>query len=214
MEILNLISEGTQRGQAPKVRELVAKAILEGIDARIILNEGLLKGMMILGEKFKKNEAFVPEVLIAARAMNEGTKILENELLKAGVKPIGTAIIGTVKGDLHDIGKNLVGMMLKGAGINVIDLGVNCDAEQYIKAAEENEANLIILSALLTTTMPYMEEIIQTLKDRGLRDKYRVLIGGAPINEEYCKKIGANFYTSDATTCAQKARELILESVN
>ncbi|MGL4393060.1 MAG: corrinoid protein [Fusobacteriaceae bacterium] len=210
MEILEEINMMVQKGNAPKVVELVNKCISEGVKAEDVLNKGLLKGMMILGERFKKNEAFVPEVLIAARAMNGGIKLLEGELLKAGVKPIAKAVIGTIKGDLHDIGKNLVGMMLKGAGFEVIDLGVNCDAEKYITAAEENGAKIIAMSALLTTTMVNMKEVVEELKKRGLREKYIVMVGGAPVNETFCREIGADYYEPDATSCSNKAKELVV----
>ncbi|MGL4393227.1 MAG: corrinoid protein [Fusobacteriaceae bacterium] len=210
MEILEEISGLVQKGNAPKVVELVNKCISDGIKAEDVLNNGLLKGMMILGERFKKNEAFVPEVLIAARAMNGGIKLLESELLKAGVKPIAKAVIGTIKGDLHDIGKNLVGMMLKGAGFEVIDLGVNCDADKYINAAEENGAKIIAMSALLTTTMINMKEVVEELKKRGLREKYIVMVGGAPVNETFCREIGADYYEPDATSCSNKAKELVM----
>ncbi|MCR5627207.1 MAG: corrinoid protein, partial [Lachnospiraceae bacterium] len=180
-------------------------------DPKVILNEGLLSGMMVVGEKFKKNEVFVPEVLVAARAMNAGTAILEQKLLEAGNEAVGKAVIGTVKGDLHDIGKNLVVMMLKGAGFDVEDIGIDVDSAQFIDKAEEIGADVICMSALLTTTMPQMKVVIDELKERGLRDKYIVMVGGAPVNESFAKQIGADFFTPDATTCAEVAKEAVLK---
>lgn len=207
--ILAEISQWVQKGRVPQVKELVQQALDEGIAPKKILDEGLLLGMSIIGVKFKKNEVFVPEVMIAARAMNAGISVLEPVLVSTGNKSLGKVIIGTVKGDLHDIGKNLVGMMIKGAGLEVIDIGVDVSATKFIDAAEEQEADIICLSALLTTTMPRMKEVIEELNFRGLRDKYIVLIGGAPVTEEYAKKIGADGYTPDASTAAEKAKELV-----
>lgn len=156
----------------------------------MILNEGLLSGMMVIGEKFKNNEVFVPEVLVAARAMNAGITILEPKLVEIGNEPVGVAVIGTVKGDLHDIGKNLVTMMLKGAGFEVHDIGIDVETEAFIDKAEEVNADLICMSALLTTTMPNMQVVIDALKEKGLRDKYIVMVGGAPVNESFAEQIG------------------------
>ena len=183
----------------------------EGCDPKEILNEGLLAGMMVIGEKFKNNEVFVPEVLVAARAMNAGITVLEPKLAEIGNEPVGRAVIGTVKGDLHDIGKNLVAMMLKGAGFEVHDLGVDVDADTFIQQAEETHADLICMSALLTTTMPNMKDVIDDLNSKGLRDKYIVMIGGAPINDAFAKQIGADYYTPDAATCAEVARKAVLD---
>lgn len=205
-EIINEISEFLQKGRAKNVKTLVEQALEQGIDPKEILNEGLLDGMMIVGGKFKRNEVFVPEVLVAARAMSAGIAILEPKLVEIGNEPIGKAIIGTVKGDLHDIGKNLVAMMLKGAGFEVIDAGTDVDADTFINKAEEVGADVICMSALLTTTMPYMQTVIDTLKERGLREKYVVMIGGAPVNEAFAEQIGADFYTADATSAAEAAK--------
>lgn len=209
-EIINEISEFLQKGRAKNVKVLVEEALAQGIDPKEILNDGLLAGMMIVGGKFKRNEVFVPEVLVAARAMTAGISILEPKLVEVGNEPIGKVVIGTVKGDLHDIGKNLVAMMLKGAGFEVVDAGTDVDADTFISKAEEIGADAICMSALLTTTMPYMKEVIDTLKERGLRDKYIVMIGGAPVNDTFAEQIGADFYTADATSAAEAAKAAVL----
>ena len=211
MATIQEISEFLQKGRAKNVKALVEQALEEGCDPKEILNEGLLAGMMIVGEKFKNNEVFVPEVLVAARAMNAGITVLEPKLAEIGNEPVGRAVIGTVKGDLHDIGKNLVAMMLKGAGFEVHDLGVDVDADTFIQQAEETHADLICMSALLTTTMPNMKDVIDDLNSKGLRDKYIVMIGGAPINDAFAKQIGADYYTPDAATCADVARKAVLD---
>ena len=209
-EIINEISEWLQKGRAKNVKALVEEALNQGCDPKEILNDGLLSGMMIIGGKFKRNEVFVPEVLVAARAMNAGLAILEPKLVEVGNESLGKAVIGTVKGDLHDIGKNLVAMMLKGAGFEIIDIGTDVDADAFINKAEETGADIICMSALLTTTMPYMQEVINQLKEKGLRDKYIVMIGGAPVTEDFANQIGADFYTSDATTAAENAKAAVL----
>lgn len=208
-EIINEISEFLQKGRAKNVKTLVEQALEQGVDPKEILNDGLLAGMMIVGGKFKRNEVFVPEVLVAARAMSAGIAILEPKLVEVGNEPIGKAVIGTVKGDLHDIGKNLVAMMLKGAGFEVIDAGTDVDADAFINKAEEVGADVICMSALLTTTMPYMQTVIDTLKERGLRDKYIVMIGGAPVNDAFAEQIGADYYTADATSAAEAAKAAV-----
>lgn len=211
MSIVQEISEYLQKGRAKNVKALVQQALDEGIDAKTILDEGLLSGMMILGGKFKRNEVFVPEVLVAARAMNAGMAILEPMLVEMGNKPVGKAVVGTVKGDLHDIGKNLVVMMLKGAGLEVLDLGVDVEPEVFIGKAEEIGADVIGMSALLTTTMPNMKAVVDLLEEKGLRDKYIVMIGGAPINDSFAKEIGADYYTPDAASAAETARQAVME---
>ena len=211
MALIQEISEFLQKGRAKNVKALVEQALAEGLDPKAILNEGLLSGMMIVGEKFKNNEVFVPEVLVAARAMNAGLAILEPELVKIGNEPVGVAVVGTVKGDLHDIGKNLVVMMLKGAGFEIHDLGTDVDAETFVNKAEEVGANVIGLSALLTTTMPNMKSVVDVLNERGIRDKYIVMVGGAPVNESFAEQIGADFYTSDAASAAEVAKKAVLE---
>ena len=209
MSIVQEISEFLQKGRAKNVKALVEQALAEGVDAKVILNEGLLDGMGIIGGKFKRNEVFVPEVLVAARAMNAGMAILEPKLVEIGNEPIGKAVIGTVKGDLHDIGKNLVVMMYKGAGFEVIDLGVDVEPATFIAKAEEVGADVIGMSALLTTTMQNMKETIDLLNEKGLRDKYIVMIGGAPINDSFAEEIGADFYTADAASAAEVAKEAV-----
>lgn len=206
MSLVQEISEFVQKGRAKNVKALVQQALDEGIDAKVILNDGLLNGMMVTGGKFKRNEVFVPEVLVAARAMNTGLVVLESELIKIGNEPVGKVVIGTVKGDLHDIGKNLVAMMLKGAGMEVIDLDVDVEPERFIAKAEEVGADIIAMSALLTTTMQNMKETIDLLEEKGLREKYIVMVGGAPVNENFAAKIGADYYTLDAATAADVAK--------
>ena len=166
--------------------------------------------MMIIGEKFKNNEVFVPEVLVAARAMNAGITILEPKLVEVGNEPVGKAVIGTVKGDLHDIGKNLVVMMFKGAGFEVHDVGVDVDADTFIAKAEEVNADVICMSALLTTTMPNMKTVIDALVEQGKRDKYIVMVGGAPVNQAFADQIGADYYTADAATAAETAKAAVI----
>lgn len=209
MGLVQEISEFLQKGRAKNVKALVQQALDEGLDPKVILNEGLLEGMSVVGGKFKRNEVFVPEVLVAARALNAGLSILEPKLVEIGNEPVGRAVIGTIKGDLHDIGKNLVAMMLKGAGFEVYDIGVDVSAETFIDKAEEVGADLICMSALLTTTMCNMESVIRELKNRDLREKYIVMIGGAPVNEKFANEIGADFYTPDAATAAETAKAAV-----
>ncbi len=208
MEILNDISTLLQQGRAPKVKEKVEEALAQGITAKDILEQGLLAGMGVIGEKFKNNEVYVPEVLIAARAMNAGVAILKPHLVEAGVETKGTVVIGTVKGDLHDIGKNLVKMMMEGKGLNVVDLGVDVSAEQFVAAAKENNADIIACSALLTTTMTEMKNVVDAVKAENLDVK--VMVGGAPVTQNFCDSIGANSYTADAASAADAALELCL----
>lgn len=209
MEILNLISENLQSGNAPKVAELVKKALEEGISPKDILEKGLIAGMDIIGEKFKNNEVYVPEVLIAARAMHAGMDVLKPVLTSSGVEPIAKVVIGTVKGDLHDIGKNLVKMMLEGAGFDVVDLGVDVTAEKFIEAVKEHNPNIVAMSALLTTTMSHMRTVIEELEQEGFRDQVRVIIGGAPITDKYAEEIGADGYAPDAASAVDKCKELL-----
>ncbi|MFV0467092.1 MAG: corrinoid protein [Lachnospiraceae bacterium] len=210
MSIIQEMSEYLQKGRAKNVKALVQQALDENYDPKEILNDGLLSGMMIIGDKFKKNEVFVPEVLVAARAMNAGLAILEPKLIEIGNEPLGKAVVGTVKGDLHDIGKNLVVMMLKGAGFEIFDVGVDVESEVFIEKAEEVGADLICMSALLTTTMPNMKGVIEKLSESGLRNKYIVMVGGAPVSQGYAEQIGADYYTPDAATCAETAKEVVL----
>lgn len=205
MSILNEISEFVQKGRAKNVKELVAQAIEEGIPAKEILNDALISGMMVIGEKFKNNEVYVPEVLISARAMNQGVTILKPHLTKEGVEPVGKAVICTVKGDLHDIGKNLVKMMLEGVGIECIDLGVDVSGEQVVEAVKESGARVVCLSSLLTTTMDYQKDIIDALVSANIRSSVKVMVGGAPLNSEFAASIGADAYTKDAAEAAEVA---------
>ena len=209
--IIQEISTFLQKGRAKNVKTLVQQALDEGVNPKEILNDGLLAGMMVVGEKFKNNQVFVPEVLVAARAMSAGIAILEPKLVEVGNEPLGKAVIGTVKGDLHDIGKNLVIMMLKGAGFEIHDIGVDVEASAFIDKAEEIGADIIGMSALLATTMPNMQEVMDVLNERGLRDKYIVMIGGAPVNESFAEQIGADYYTPDAATCAEVAKKAVQE---
>ena len=206
MSIINEISEKLQAGKSKDIKTLIPQALEAGISAREILEEGLLAGMNIVGAKFKNNEIFVPEVLISARAMKTGTDILKPYLVSANVQAAGKVVLGTVKGDLHDIGKNLVKMMLEGKGLEVIDLGVDVDPQAFVDAAKEHEAGVICCSALLTTTMGEMRNVVELSKEAGIRDSVKIMIGGAPITDEYCREIGADAYTSDAASCAEVAR--------
>jgi corrinoid protein of di/trimethylamine methyltransferase len=209
MSILNDISEAMQKGRAKQVKQLVPQALEEGIPAKQILEEGLLAGMDIVGRKFKANEIFVPEVLVAARAMNAGTELLKPYLSEAGVESKGKVVLGTVKGDLHDIGKNLVRMMFEGKGLEVIDLGVDVAPENFVQSALENDCKIIACSALLTTTMPVMAEVVEKAKEAGIRDNVKIMIGGAPVTDKFCETIGADAYTPDAASAAAKAVELM-----
>ena len=205
MSILNDISENLQRGKAKVVKELVQQAIDQGIPAQQILDEGLLSGMNVVGEKFKNNEVFVPEVLVAARAMNMGASLLKPLLAESGLKASGRVCIGTVKGDLHDIGKNLVKMMMEGKGLEVIDLGSDVAPEQYIETAIKENCQIICCSALLTTTMGVMQEVVTKAEEAGIRDKVKIMIGGAPVTDSFCQQIGADKYTPDASSAAEAA---------
>ena len=206
MAALNLISEALQKGKAEDVKKMVTEAIAEKVAPKKILEEGLIAGMDIIGGRFKRNEIYIPEVLIAARAMHAGMSVLEPMLIKAGVKMIGKLAIGTVKGDLHDIGKNLVAMMYKGAGFTVMDLGVDVSADKYVKAATDG-AEIIGLSALLTTTMVAMKGIIESLKEKGAKAK--VIIGGAPVTQNYSDEIGASGYAADAASAVEIGKKLL-----
>ena len=205
MSILMEISENLQKGKAKIVKELVQQAIDAGVPVAQILEEGLIAGMSIIGEKFKNNEVYVPEVLIAARAMNQGTQLLKPLLADAGVESIGKVCIGTVQGDLHDIGKNLVKMMMEGKGLEVVDLGTDVSPETFVNTAIEQNCDIICCSALLTTTMGVMEEVVKLATEKGIRDQVKIMIGGAPVNEDFRAKIGADAYTSDAASAADAA---------
>lgn len=191
------------------VPELVAKALEEGEKPEDILNKGLVAGMSVVGEKFKNNEFYVPEVLIAARAMSKGMEVLRPKLVETGVQPVAKVAIGTVRGDLHDIGKNLVAMMMEGAGFEILDLGVDVKPEQFVQTVKESGAGMVCLSALLTTTMPAMKDTINALQEAGVRDNVKVMIGGAPVTQNYADEIGADGYAPDAASAVDKAKELL-----
>ena len=208
MAILNDISENLQKGKSKIVKELVTQAVEAGINPEVILNDGLVAGMNIVGEKFKNNEIYVPEVLVAARAMNMGAQILKPLLAASGVVAAGKVCIGTVQGDLHDIGKNLVKMMMEGKGLEVVDLGTDVSPEAFVNAAIEQNCQVICCSALLTTTMGVMGDVVKAAEATGVRKKVKIMIGGAPVNEEFCREIGADCYTPDAASAADMAVEL------
>jgi 5-methyltetrahydrofolate--homocysteine methyltransferase len=200
------ICQALMKGRAAEVKTLVQQELDAGTKPATILNEGLLQGMGIIGAKFKKNEVYVPEVLIAARAMKAGMEVLKPHLVAAGVKPLATAVIGTVKGDLHDIGKNLVGMMLEGAGFRVVDGGIDVPPEKFIELARTHGASVIGVSALLTTTMTNMKLVVDAVKESGIACK--VIIGGAPVTQAYSDEIGASGYAPDAASAADLAKKL------
>lgn len=208
MADLKAISQAVMDGRKKIVEQLVNEALAEGVPASEVLNDGLVVGMTELGELFKNGEVYVPEVLVAARAMKAGTAILKPLLQADNVQSLGTVAIGTVEGDLHDIGKNLVGMMLEGVGFTVVDLGENVSPDSFVNAAKEG-ANIIGMSALLTTTMPMMATTIKALEDAGVRDKVKVMIGGAPVTQDYADQIGADGYSADAASAAELAKRLI-----
>jgi 5-methyltetrahydrofolate--homocysteine methyltransferase len=196
-------------GDAEGVKTLTARAVQEGFTAAELLNEALIPAMTEVGQRFERQEYFVPEMLIAARAMKAGVEILRPYLVEAGVKPIGTVVIGTVAGDLHDIGKNLVSMMLEGTGFRVIDLGVDVPAEKFVQAVRENNPQIVGMSALLTTTMMAMKATIEALRKAGLRERVKVMVGGAPVTQRFADEIGADLYAPDASSAARTAKEAV-----
>ena len=206
MGMCETISEKVQNGRAKEVVALIGEALAEGVAPETILNEGLINGMNIIGEKFKNNEVFVPEILVAARAMNKGMQTLKPALTKEGIEPIGKAVICTVKGDMHDIGKNLVKILIEGQGIECIDLGVDVEPARIVETVRESGAKLVRLSALLTTPMYGQKDVIDALKEAGLRDQVKVMVGGAPVTQAFADEIGADCYTLDAASAAQAAR--------
>jgi 5-methyltetrahydrofolate--homocysteine methyltransferase len=201
------LSEALIRGDRNKVTELTTAVLNEGASPKDVLEQGLIAGMNVIGKRFKNNEVYVPEVLIAARAMHAGMDVLQPKLAEAGVKPVATVVLGTVKGDLHDIGKNLVGMMLTGGGLKVVDVGIDVTPEKFVKACKESGAQVCAMSALLTTTMPQMAEIVKALKDAGVQVK--TVIGGAPVTQNYADEIGADGYAADAASAVDVTRQLI-----
>ena len=208
-ELIEQMHDDLYDGLADEIAEGTQILLNRGWDASKVLDEALVAGMTIVGIDFRDGILFVPEVLMAANAMKAGMALLRPILADTGAKPIGKMVIGTVKGDIHDIGKNLVGMMMEGAGFEVIDLGINVEAETFVKALEEHRPDILGLSALLTTTMPYMQVVIDTLKERGLRDQSTVLVGGAPLNEEFSQAIGADAYCRDAAVAVETAKEYV-----
>jgi 5-methyltetrahydrofolate--homocysteine methyltransferase len=209
MADLQVLADNLFQGKAKEVKELTESAVKEGVAVGKILNEGLIAGMSVVGAKFKNNEIYVPEVLIAARAMKAGMAVLKPLLAKAGVQPVGIVAIGTVKGDLHDIGKNLVSMMLEGAGFKVVDLGIDAAPEQFIAAVKEQNAQIIAMSALLTTTMVNMKSTLTVVAQAGLKKSVKTMIGGAPVTQRYCDEIGADGYAADAASAVDKAKQLL-----
>ena len=209
MSILEDISEQVQKGKRKAVKQLVQQALDEGVPAEQILSEGLLAGMDVIGVKFRNNEVFVPDVLVTARAMNTGTELLKPYMSDENAVSRGKICLGTVAGDLHDIGKNLVRIMFEGKGFTVIDLGVDVPPEKFIETAINEECQIIACSALLTTTMPAMAEVVKAAEEAGIRDKVIIMIGGAPVTQEFCDSIGADAYTEDAASAAARAIELL-----
>ncbi|MDL2236633.1 corrinoid protein [Christensenellaceae bacterium OttesenSCG-928-K19] len=209
MSVYDELSTFVQQGRAKNVKELVATALEEGKPAKEILSDGLLAGMSIIGEKFKNNEVYVPEVLIAARAMNAGIEVLKPAMEEGDADNVGKVILGTVKGDLHDIGKNLVKIMLEGKGIEVIDLGVDVPPEKFVDAAIEHDAKVIACSALLTTTMSVMKDVVDAVDAKGMKGKIKVMVGGAPVTQNFCETIGADYYASDAASASDVALSIL-----
>ncbi len=209
MDILNQLSESLQKGDHEKVAELTHQALKEKLGPKTILDDGLIAGMNIVGEKFKAHQIFLPHVLLAARAMYAGMDILKPLMIKEGIKTIGKVVIGSVKGDLHDIGKNLVGIMLKGAGFDVIDLGNDVAPEKFVETAKTEQADAIGMSALLTTTMPGMKEVVELLKAENLYGKIKVVIGGAPVTKEFAAEIGADAYAFDGVNAVDTVKGFI-----
>jgi methylmalonyl-CoA mutase cobalamin-binding domain/chain len=210
-ELVEQMHDDLYDGMRPEIEQGTRILLERGWSAEKVLNEALVEGMRIVGIDFRDGILFVPEVLLAANAMKGGMEILRPILAKSDVPPIGKIVIGTVKGDVHDIGKNLVGMMLEGAGFEVIDLGINNPVEKYLAALEQHRPDILGMSALLTTTMPYMKVVIDTLKEKGLREDYIVLVGGAPLNETFAKAVGADAYCRDAAMAVETAKKLIAE---
>jgi 5-methyltetrahydrofolate--homocysteine methyltransferase len=209
MEIAEQISESLQQGDDDRVRELTRRAIEEKVPPAEILHNGLIRGMSVVGEEFRLREIFLPDVLMAARAMNAGMELLKPLLIQEGIPVLGKVVLGSVRGDLHDIGKNLVGIMLKGAGFEVIDLGTDVHPQQFVDAATAENAVIIGMSALLTTTMPVMKEVVDLIKLRGLQARIKTIVGGASVSAEFASQIGADGYAFDAAKAVQQVKELI-----
>jgi len=208
-DILKEIKQALMKGDRDGTVRLTKQALEEGLDVKTILNDGLISGMEIIGNKFKCNEIFIPEVLISAKAMHAGMALLEPHFVKCGIRPIGKVVIGTVKGDLHDIGKNIVSMMLKGSCFNVADFGIDVPPMKFVDAVKSGDVDILAMSSLLTTSMYAMRDTIKALKDSGIRDKVKIIVGGAPITQDFADSIGADCYAKDAATAVDKAKELL-----
>ena len=208
-ELVEQMHEDLYDGLAEEIAEGTQILLDRGWEATKVLDVALVEGMVVVGDDFRDGILFVPEVLLAANAMKAGMALLEPILSASGIEPIARMVIGTVKGDIHDIGKNLVGMMMEGAGVEVFNLGINTDVEEFINALEEHNATILGMSALLTTTMPYMKVVIDELKQRGIRDKYIIMVGGAPLNDEFAEAIGADAYCMDAGSAVETMKELV-----
>ena len=211
MAILEDIAKSVEDGRAKVTEALVQQALDEGVSSKDILEKGLMEGMNVIGVLFRENEVYVPEVMVAARAMNKGAALLKPYLASEGVQASGKVCLGTVKGDLHDIGKNLVKMMMEGKGLEVIDLGTDVDPETFVRTAIEEHCQIIACSALLTTTMGVMKEVVEAAEAAGIRDQVKIMIGGAPVTQVFCNQIGADAYTPDAASAAEKAAEFCRE---
>ncbi|MBQ8956211.1 MAG: corrinoid protein [Lachnospiraceae bacterium] len=203
------LSTAVQKGKVKDVKSIVNQALEENVPVKEILEDGLIAPMGIVGENFSANKIFVPEMLMAARAMSAGVKIIEPLFSESGIEPVGTVVIGTVKGDLHDIGKNLVAMMMRGAGLDVYDIGIDVPDEKFVEKAEEVGADIVCLSALLTTTMPAIGDVIKEFERQGVRDKYHIMIGGAPVSQSFADEVRADCYTPDASAAAEHAKEFM-----
>ncbi|MBR1522954.1 MAG: corrinoid protein [Lachnospiraceae bacterium] len=203
------LSTAVQKGKVKDVKNIVNQALEENVPVKEILEDGLIAPMGIVGENFSANKIFVPEMLMAARAMSAGVKIIEPLFSESGIEPVGTVVIGTVKGDLHDIGKNLVAMMMRGAGLDVYDIGIDVPDEKFVEKAEEVGADIVCLSALLTTTMPAIGDVIKEFERQGVRDKYHIMIGGAPVSQSFADEVRADCYTPDASAAAEHAKEFM-----
>ncbi len=210
-ELVEQMWDDLYDGLAEEIAEGTQILLDRGWDPKKLLDEALVAGMNIVGEDFRDGILFVPEVLLAANAMKAGMAILRPLLAETGAEPVGKMVIGTVKGDIHDIGKNLVGMMMEGAGFEIVDLGINTDADTYIEALKRERPDILGMSALLTTTMPYMKVVIDAMKEQGIRDEFIVMVGGAPLNEEFGKAVGADAYCRDAATAVEVAKQLVME---
>jgi corrinoid protein of di/trimethylamine methyltransferase len=208
-ELFEKMAEVLIAGKQEEVKSLTQEALDKGAAARDILDKGLLAGMDVVGQRFKAGDMFIPEVLLCARCMHGAMDILKPLLSEADAAGVGTYLIGTVEGDLHDIGKNLVSMMLEGAGFQVVDLGTNITAQQFVDAVKEHQPDILGMSALLTTTMPRMEETIQALKEAGIRDQVKIMAGGAPVTQDFVDKIGGDAYGANAASATEKAKELV-----